>query len=81
MDLKLYNPDAVCPKCGSGEIGKEYSKQYIEQEKEVFEECLKRKCKSCSFHWYEHCADYGTKEVEQTTSTSCSIQHTYVNKD
>ena len=77
MDLKLYNPDAVCPKCGSGEIGKEYIERHIENDDM---ECLRRTCK-CGFNWHEHCADYGTKEIEQTTSTSCSIEHTYVKKD
>ena len=86
MDLKLYNPDATCPKCNSGSIGKEYCLPHVDNENQ---ECLRRVCKECNHNWYEHCADYGTAKKERyeedvQAPVSCSlgnIDHTYITPD
>lgn len=87
MDLKDFNRNARCSKCGHNEIGFEHSIEVDTSGAEPYprQELMKRFCKVCGHSWKSYCLDHGIEPVkeryEDQENTSCTLEHTYVHED
>ena len=64
-DLKLYNPDAACAKCGSESITAVwYAKHSMRGRDCLNDELVLRTCKHCGYSWKERPLDAITPEEE-----------------
>lgn len=61
-NLKTYDPDKICEKCGHDQISTEYHKKDAYSMRKCFlrigEEHIDRCCKRCGFVWFEACGNF-----------------------
>lgn len=55
-EMKPYNPNVECPKCGSESVGTRYSFGH-----------LVRECRRCGFSWNENAVDAQEAEGKEDT--------------
>ena len=70
--MKLFDPDAICPKCGSVNLMSthctygwmKFGKGPSHKDVKSGQEHIDRHCKRCHYEWVEACLDTDTQEVK-----------------